>query len=76
MTRIISGQITCLWLNGGITPVGTMLLKLLPFKALYGYQPPLLALESVLRSQIEDVNSMLRDRQTTLLQLKSNINKA
>jgi hypothetical protein len=28
MIRIISGQITCLWLNDGITPVGTMLLKL------------------------------------------------
>ncbi|KAJ1703891.1 hypothetical protein LUZ63_003670 [Rhynchospora breviuscula] len=47
-----------------------------PFKALYGYDPPTLALGSAPRSSIESINDLLRQRQTMLINLKSQLIKA
>lgn len=51
-------------------------IKLSPFEALYGYPPPQLALGSIPKSQVEAVNTLMRDRQVTMSQLKSNLIKA
>jgi len=51
-------------------------IKMTPFEALYGYAPPQLSLGSQPRSQVESVNSILRDRQATLAQLKANLMRA
>src|SRR5664279_537493 len=51
-------------------------IKMSPFQALYGYEPPQLGLGSAPRSSVEAVNSLLKDRQETLRQLKANLNKA
>jgi RNase H-like domain found in reverse transcriptase/Reverse transcriptase (RNA-dependent DNA polymerase)/Retroviral aspartyl protease/Integrase zinc binding domain len=47
-----------------------------PFEALYGYPPPVLALGSAPRSRVANVNTLLRDRQAALAQLKSNLKRA
>ncbi|KAJ3701343.1 hypothetical protein LUZ61_005048 [Rhynchospora tenuis] len=47
-----------------------------PFKALYGYDPPVLALGSAPRCSVESVNEMLRQRQQMLSSLKSQLIKA
>jgi hypothetical protein len=47
-----------------------------PFEALFGYTPPQLGLGSTPRSQVAAVDAILRDRQTTLQQLKANLEKA
>ncbi|KAJ3706667.1 hypothetical protein LUZ61_010372 [Rhynchospora tenuis] len=47
-----------------------------PFKALYGYDPPVLALGSAPKSSIESVNELLRLRQQMLMDLKSQLAKA
>jgi hypothetical protein len=41
-------------------------IKITPFEALYGYQPPVLALGTPLKSSVDSVNVVLRDRQLTL----------
>jgi hypothetical protein len=50
--------------------------KITPFEALYGYAPPVLALGSAPKSQVEQVNVVLKDRQVTLSQLKANLVKS
>jgi Integrase zinc binding domain/Integrase core domain len=47
-----------------------------PFQALYGYPPPSLSLDHPPRSQIDTVDTLLRDRHTALTQLKSNLFRA
>ncbi|KAJ3684806.1 hypothetical protein LUZ61_013970 [Rhynchospora tenuis] len=47
-----------------------------PFKALYGYDPPVLALDSAPRCSVESVNDMLRQRQQMLVNLKIQLIKA
>ncbi|KAJ1692442.1 hypothetical protein LUZ63_009140 [Rhynchospora breviuscula] len=47
-----------------------------PFKALYGYDPPVLALGSAPRCSVESVNELLRQRQQMLVNLKSQLVKA
>jgi hypothetical protein len=51
-------------------------LKTSPFQALYGYPPPNSTLGHPLRSNINVVNSLLRDRHHTLLQLEANLLRA
>jgi Integrase core domain len=51
-------------------------IKTTPFTAFYGYAPPMLAMASAPRSQVECVNEFLSDKQYTLLQLKENLRKA
>ncbi|KAJ3703306.1 hypothetical protein LUZ61_007011 [Rhynchospora tenuis] len=51
-------------------------LQTTPFKALYGYDPPMLALGSAPRSSVESINDMLRVRQQMLFNLKSQLVKA
>jgi hypothetical protein len=51
-------------------------IKTSPFEALYGYPPPQLALGSAPRSKVESVNALLKDRQSTIAQLRSNLVKA
>lgn len=48
----------------------------LSIEALYGYPPPQLALGSAPRSQVESVNALLKDRQSQIAQLRSNLVKA
>lgn len=50
--------------------------KVTPFEALYGYSPPQLGLGSAPKSQVEAVNTFLRDRQAAMSQLKLNLQKA
>ncbi|KAJ4764940.1 polyprotein [Rhynchospora pubera] len=47
-----------------------------PFHALYGYQPTLLPLGDVVRSTDGAVNSLLKDRQRALSQIRDNLLKA
>ncbi|KAJ3701854.1 hypothetical protein LUZ61_005559 [Rhynchospora tenuis] len=47
-----------------------------PFKALYGYDPPVLALGSAPKSSIESVNEVLRERQQMLVNLKLHLVRA
>lgn len=51
-------------------------IKTSPFEALYGYPTPQLALGSAPRSQVESVNALLKDRQSTIAPLRSNLVKA
>jgi transposase InsO family protein len=48
-------------------------LKISPFQALYGYPPPSNTLDHPPRSNIEAVNSLLKDRHHNLIQLKANL---
>ncbi|KAJ4807602.1 polyprotein [Rhynchospora pubera] len=47
-----------------------------PFKALYGYDPHVLALGSAPRCSVESVNEMLRQRQQMLVSLRNQLVKA
>ncbi|KAJ4745598.1 polyprotein [Rhynchospora pubera] len=47
-----------------------------PFKALYGYDPPVLGLGSAPKSSIESVNEVLRERQQMLVNLKLQLMRA
>ncbi|KAJ3684964.1 hypothetical protein LUZ61_014128 [Rhynchospora tenuis] len=47
-----------------------------PFHALYGYQPPLLPFEDVIRSSDQAVNELLRSRQQVLALLRDSLTKA
>ncbi|KAJ1700090.1 hypothetical protein LUZ63_008602 [Rhynchospora breviuscula] len=47
-----------------------------PFKALYGYDPPSLPMGSAPKSDVEAVNTVLKDRQQTLWELRNQLVKA
>ncbi|KAJ1689340.1 hypothetical protein LUZ63_013495 [Rhynchospora breviuscula] len=47
-----------------------------PFQALYGYQPTLLPLGDVIKSNNAAVNTMLKDKQRAITQLRGNLVKA
>ncbi|KAJ1702159.1 hypothetical protein LUZ63_001938 [Rhynchospora breviuscula] len=51
-------------------------LRTSPFQALYGYAPPTLCLGDAPKSNIASVDSLLRERQHTLRQLRANLVKA
>lgn len=48
-------------------------IKISPFEALFGYVPPQMGLGSAPRSQVAAVDTILRDRQAVLQQLKTNL---
>jgi Integrase zinc binding domain len=51
-------------------------IQMTPFKALYGYDPPHIALGSVPVSRVEAVDEVLRERHSTMQQLKEQLKKA
>ncbi|XP_075091948.1 uncharacterized protein LOC142172079 [Nicotiana tabacum] len=51
-------------------------INMTPFKALYGYEPPLPTFKLVAQSKVEAVDQLLKDRQIVNKQLKENLVKA
>lgn len=51
-------------------------INMTPFKALYGYEPPLPTFELVAQSKVEAVDQLLKDREIVNEQLKENLVKA
>lgn len=51
-------------------------LKITPFEALFGYPPPKLPLGEIPRSKVAAVDTILQERQSTMLELRDNLIKA